>query len=177
MVININRVIGAFLFLMVLMPGGDLQCADLSDGEKRKIVDQLYNTYRLDLPQVKDIQPAEVIHLFNQHKVVLIDIRTSAEIKISTLPRAVTMDDYLKGVDTYRGLIAVAYCTIGYRSGKFAEKMGAKGIEVKNLAGGMLAWVFDGGRIYNENNEIKRIHVYGPKWDYPPSGYESVMFS
>jgi len=183
MVTNIARVIGVFLFLVVLIPIGDLQCADelagvdVSDGEKRKIVKQLYNIYREDLPQVKDIQPAEVIHLTNQHTVVLIDVRTSAEMEISMLPGAVTMDDYLKELDAYRGLIAVAYCTIGYRSGKFAEKMGVKGVEVKNLAGGMLAWVFDGGRVYKENNEVKRIHVYGPKWDYPPSGYDTVMFN
>jgi len=175
--IDINRVIGAFLFLMVLIPSGDSQCTDLSDSEKRKIVEQLYSTYRKDFPQIKDMQPAEVIHMLKQRKVVLIDVRTSVESKISMLPGAVTIDDYLKEEYTYRGLIPVAYCTIGYRSGKFAEKMGVKGVDVKNLAGGMLAWVFDGGRVYNENNEVKRIHVYGPKWDYPPSGYESVMFS
>ncbi len=79
--------------------------------------------------------------------------------------------------DKYKGMIAIAYCTIGYRSGKFAEKMAARGREVKNLAGGLLAWVHDGGRVYRESKAVKQIHVYGPKWDYPPSGYESLKFS
>jgi sodium/bile acid cotransporter 7 len=180
---NINRIIGIFLFLAVFMPDRNLQSADepgdgyLSDSDKKKIIEKLYNAYREELPLVKDIKPAEVTRLFNQQKVVFVDVRTSAEMEISMLPEAVTVEEYFKKKDIYKELIVVAYCTIGYRSGKFAEKMGAEGDDVRNLAGGMLAWVFEGGRVYHDNKEIKRIHVYGPNWDYPPQGYESLYFS
>ncbi|MCJ7773160.1 MAG: rhodanese-like domain-containing protein [Desulfobacterales bacterium] len=177
MVRKLNTFIWVFLFLVMFIPGRNIFCADLSDNRKKEIVDQLYNGYAKDLPEVGDIKPDEVIRLLKKNRVVLIDVRTPAEMGISILPGAVIKDDYLKEPNKYKKVTVVAYCTIGYRSGIFAKKMAAKGLDVKNMAGGLLGWVFEGGRVYHEKKEVKRIHVYGPKWDYPPSGYESVMFS
>jgi len=180
---NIKWFIVVFLFLSTLVPERSLRCAevssgtDISDGKKRIRVEQLYIAYQKDFPHVKDIQPAEVAYLLTRQKVVVIDVRTQAEMRVSMLPGAIAMDEYLEKIDGYKGFIAVAYCTIGYRSGMFAEKMRVKGVEVKNLAGGILGWVFEGGRVYKDTREVKRIHVYGPKWDYPPTGYESIVFS
>lgn len=173
---HIQICVWALVLMTVFVLTGDLFSDDLSDARKKEIVDQLYNGYKKELPTVKDIQPTEAIQLLRLDKIVLVDVRTPAEMNISMLPGAITKDDYLKGLDSYRGLTAVAYCTIGYRSGTFAEKMAARGIEIKNLAGGLLAWVHDGGQVYRDGKEVKQIHVYGPKWDYPPSGYNTVMF-
>lgn len=170
-------IIWTWLFFLIFIPKGSLLGADLSDSQKKDIVYQLYNSYKEDLPGVKEIGSKELMGLLKNKKVVLIDVREPAEIEVSALPGAVTRDKYLKDVDRYKGLVAVAYCTIGYRSGKFAKEMAAKGLDVKNMAGGLLGWVYEGRRVYHEKKEVKRIHVYGPKWDYPPSGYESVMFS
>ena len=92
------------------------------------------------------------------------------------LPGAITEDEYLNNTKRYDRMTAIAYCTIGSRSGYFAKKMAAKGVEINNLAGGVLGWVFDGGRVYRDEKQVKIIHVYGPKWNYAPKGYESVMF-
>jgi len=43
-----------------------------------------------------------------------------------------------------------------------------------NLRGGLLAWVHDGGKVYDRNGETRRIHVYGRKWDLGPKDYEAV---
>jgi sodium/bile acid cotransporter 7 len=56
--------------------------------------------------------------------------------------------------------------------------MDEKGISVRNLEGGILAWTLEGGKVYDENGEeTNRIHVYGKKWNYAPADYEAVMFS
>lgn len=41
--------------------------------------------------------------------------------------------------------------------------------------GGILAWVHDGGRIYDRNGETRRIHIYDPKLDLAPKSYQPVL--
>ena len=96
--------------------------------------------------------------------------------EVSMLPHAITQEEFLKDPGKYKDKTVVAYCTISYRSGKFAEEMAKKGIPILNLKGGLLAWVLEGGKVYDSHGETKRIHVYGKEWDYPPAGYESVKF-
>jgi sodium/bile acid cotransporter 7 len=107
---------------------------------------------------------------------VLIDVRTSDEQAVSMLPGAVTEEAVSKTPAILGGKTAVTYCTVGYRSGVYAEKMDRQGIRVLNLPGGILAWVFDGGKVYHDGKETKQVHVYGEKWNYLPDGYEAVMF-
>jgi sodium/bile acid cotransporter 7 len=45
---------------------------------------------------------------------------------------------------------------------------------VYNLRGGILAWVHDGGTVYDQNGETRRIHVYGRKWNLAPNSYQAV---
>ena len=45
---------------------------------------------------------------------------------------------------------------------------------IYNLRGGLLAWVLDGKKVYDTKGETRKIHVYGKRWNYPPSGYESI---
>jgi sodium/bile acid cotransporter 7 len=59
----------------------------------------------------------------------------------------------------------------------FAEEMEKKGIRINNLAGGLLAWLLEGGKVFDDHGETKRIHVYNQKWNYLPRDYEMVMFN
>jgi sodium/bile acid cotransporter 7 len=69
-----------------------------------------------------------------------------------------------KNLDIYKDHTIIGYCTISYRSGKLAEKLGKKGIKMLNLKGGMLAWVHEGGKVYDDQHgETKRVHVYKKK--------------
>jgi sodium/bile acid cotransporter 7 len=90
------------------------------------------------------------------------------------LPEAITEDAFLRNPRKYSDKTVVAYCTISYRSGKFAEAAAKKGIRIYNLEGGLLAWVLEGGKVYDSHGETRRIHVYGKRWNYPARGYESV---
>jgi sodium/bile acid cotransporter 7 len=138
----------------------------------------MYAGYKKDFPAVKDISPQQAVDLLKKDEVVFIDTRKPAEMKVSMLPHAITQNEFLSHPEKYAGKTVVGYCTVSYRSGVFAREMDAKGIPVRNLEGGILAWTLEGGKVYDENGkETNRIHVYGKKWNYAPAGYKTVMFS
>ena len=163
---------------LLCLPHMALGGGKISDAEKKEAVYRLYAEYKKDFPAVEDISPQQAMALFNQGRVVFVDTRKPAERAVSMLPGAVSQQDFLDHPDPYKDKTAVGYCTISYRSGLFAREMAKKGIHVVNLRGGILAWILEGGRVYDKmGEEVKRVHVYGDKWNYAPAGYEVVKFS
>ena len=74
----------------------------------------------------------------------------------------------------------VVYCTIGYRSGKYAMELAKQGIKAENLEGGVLAWTFVGGKFLvkdakGEWMETNRVHVYDPEWNIVHPDYVGVV--
>jgi sodium/bile acid cotransporter 7 len=150
----------------------------LSDQEKKKIVYQMYAEGKKDFPAVKDLSPQQAMALLKQGRLVFVDTRKPAEMKVSMLPGAITKKAYLVEPGRYKDRTVVAYCTISYRSGVFAREMGKKGYTVTNLKGGILAWALEGGSVYDpQGRRTRRIHVYAERWNYAPQGYQTVMFS
>ncbi|EFK10480.1 rhodanese-like protein [delta proteobacterium NaphS2] len=147
---------------------------NLTDEQKKKIVYRMYDDYRREFPHVREISPREAMKEMVHGKIVFVDTRTPAEMAVSMLPGAITEKAFLKHPEKLKAKRIVAYCTISYRSGKFAQEMAKKGTRIFNLRGGLLAWALEGGKVYDANGETKRINVYGEEWDYPPEGYESV---
>ena len=147
---------------------------NLTDGQKRKIIYRMYDDYRKEFPNVMEISPQEAMKETARGEILFVDTRKPAEMSVSMLPGAITEKAFLKDPEKFKDKQIVAYCTISYRSGKFAQEMAKKGIQILNLRGGLLAWVLEGGKVYDANGETKRINVYGEEWDYPPEGYESV---
>ncbi len=146
------------------------------DEENRKTVYEMYEDYRKDFPEVEEMAPSEAMERWRKDRVVFIDTRTPEEMAVSTLPGAVSETEYLKNPERFSGRTPVAYCTISYRSGIFAGKMAEKNRRILNLRGGMLAWALEGGPIFKEDVQTRRMHVYGKKWDLAPAGYETVRF-
>ena len=151
--------------------------AELTNANKKEIVYKMYTDYKKDFSSVHEISPREAMRLMKTANVLFVDVRKPAEMDVSMLPNAITKEEFLKNPSKYKDVKIVAYCTISYRSGMFAKKMEKKGIRINNLAGGLLAWVFEGGKVFDTHGETKRIHVYGQKWNYLPRGYEMVMFN
>jgi sodium/bile acid cotransporter 7 len=168
-------VIGSFFSLV----WGTLRNQSLSgdasnDMNKKKIVYDMYADYKKNFPHVVDISPKDAMELIRNHKAVFVDTRQLEEMRVSMLPDAVSREQFLSNPQRYSDKTLIGYCTISYRSGKFVEKMAKNGLQFLNLKGGILAWVLEGGKIYDAKGETKRIHVYGKKWNYPASGYEPV---
>lgn len=136
----------------------------------------MYEDCKKDFPAVKDISPLEAMKLMATGQAVFVDIRKASEIEVSMLSDALTEEAFLKNFSKYRSRTFIAYCTIGDRSGKSAREMVKKGVDMHNLRVGLLAWVLEGGSVYDANGETRRVHVYGEKWNYLPGGYEPIMF-
>jgi rhodanese-related sulfurtransferase len=150
--------------------------ASITDKEKNDIVRKLYEKDKIEFQEVEDISPTSAQDLHARGEAVFIDVRTPEEQLVSMLPGAVTEKDLASTPSIVQGKTAVAYCTIGYRSGLYAADMGREGIRILNAQGGILAWVLSGGKVYHAGRETKRVHVYEEEWNYLPDGYEPVMF-
>ncbi len=148
----------------------------MTDAAKKAIVYEMYADYRREFPGVQEVTPAEAMRLWEKGRALFVDTRRPEEMAVSMLPGAVPQAEFLKDPERYGGRTVIVYCTISYRSGLLAERLAEQGVTVHNLRGGLLAWVLEGGRVYDGAGETRRIHVYGKKWRYPPAGYEAVTF-
>lgn len=148
---------------------------DLSDPQKIKIIEKKIKDFEGDfsVPQLSVLEFKELKK--KSHKqIVLVDVRTPQERKVSTIHGAISQEQFwLKQAD-YRGKTVVSYCTIGYRSSLFTEKLMKMGIKAYNLRGSLLSWVHSGGKLYTPaGQETNQVHVYGKDWDLVPTSYKS----
>jgi sodium/bile acid cotransporter 7 len=161
--------------LMIALPTAAKR--ELTDREKRDRVYAMYAQYKQSFPKVQDITPPEAKNLMQTERIQFVDTRRPEERAVSMLPGAISQAEFLKAPQRYTDATVIVYCTISYRSGLFAEDLSAKGITVYNLAGGLLAWVLEGGTVENATGETRQIHVYGDEWNYPPKGYTAHKFN
>lgn len=164
-----------WLLLAVLATLAACSKPPLDDVGRKAKVESLYAGYRTDFPKVAEISAAQAVALARQGELLPIDVREPAERAVSTLPGAITAKEYLADPGRFAGKKAVAYCTIGYRSGMWAAAQASQGLPVANLAGGLLAWLHAGGTLVDAKGQpTKTVHVYGRTWDLAPSGYVAV---
>lgn len=142
--------------------------------DKREQIDKLYGEFKKEFPQVLDIEPKLAMEMGRKLQVLFVDDREEAEQRVSMLPGAVPAKVYLQDPTKYPADIVIGYCTISYRSGILAQKLQAQGSTMFNLKGGMLAWLHDGGKIYDTAGETRQIHVYQPQFNLVPDGYQAL---
>lgn len=148
--------------------------APADDAARRQAVERLYADYRREFPEVADIAPADALDLWRRGTAVLVDERTPEEQAVSMIPGALRAKDLQTRWEDFRGKSVIVYCTIGYRSGKLAQALRARGVAAVNIRGGLLGWVHAGGPVADAGGPVKRIHVYGKTWDLAPAGFEAV---
>ena len=74
-----------------------------------------------------------------------------------------------------RAVPVVLTCRTGRRSSRVTGKLIEMGYDnLKILEGGLLAWVHDDGKVYNEKGETNRIHTFGQEWNLGPKSYEAI---
>lgn len=151
-------------------------CADagtVPDAEKIRRIREMYEGYKAAFPEVPDVSVEEFLALPGD-AVVLVDVRESEERAVSTIPGAVSRETFEADPGAWKGRRVVTYCTVGYRSGRYAAELRRRGIEAYNLAGSLLAWTHAGQKLVNADGETRRLHVYGKTWDLAAEGYETV---
>lgn len=100
---------------------------------------------------------------------VLFDVRTAEEYAVSHLAGARRVPpDTLEAafLDTLaRDTPIVAYCSVGYRSSAFVERLREKGFtNVSNLEGSIFEWANRGYPVYREGEVVQQVHPYDKQW-------------
>ncbi|MGQ0800167.1 MAG: rhodanese-like domain-containing protein [Pseudomarimonas sp.] len=119
-------------------------------------------------------------------EMVIVDARLDAERAVSQLPGAISRqqlrdrlhDGALRAAEPGKPgatPTVLVYCTIGMRSAELTRQLRSEGVPAFNLSGGVLAWAADGHSFVDAKGlPTRRVHVYGRRWNYLPSGYEAV---
>ena len=127
-------------------------------------------------PEVPNLSSKEIVQLLKQksQNFILVDVRTQKEQDISIIPGAISKEHFEKNIDKFKGKKVIAYCTIGFRSSRYVEKLLKKGHNAFNLWGSILAWAHEGGELVIKHKKTKKIHTYSRFWNLLPKGYEGV---
>jgi MoaE-MoaD fusion protein len=100
-----------------------------------------------EAPGVRAMHATEAAPLLDDPSVVVLDIRTDAELAQARLPRAVQLDYYASDfaarvAELDRGATYLLYCRSGQRSGEARGLMSQLGFrDVVDVSGGLVQWV------------------------------------
>ncbi|KAL0048670.1 hypothetical protein WJX82_008299 [Trebouxia sp. C0006] len=113
--------------------------------------------------------------------VVLVDVRSPDEQQVSILPgNVVRKEDFDGHHKEYANHKIVTYCTIGARSGKYAQQLVDQGVpQVYNLEGSIIAWTQEGNPLVrgdNSHTPTTQVHTFGKQWDLVGDGYQSIQY-
>ena len=145
----------------------------LANRELAAKVQSMYEDYRDHFKGVAEVTPDSLKAWLMRPGTIVVDVRPSEERDVSIIAGAISAAQFESNAEDYGGFRVVTYCTIGYRSGEYAQKMTAKGIEAYNLAGGILGWIHAGAVVEHEGADSREVHVYGRRWSLLPEGYEA----
>jgi len=164
--------------------------ASAEDARRRAEVSRLFSEFAPKFPDAPEITAEALLRAFSARDgtyargskpVVVVDVRTDAETRVSVIRGALTKRAFEARLDAgdFATHAVVAYCTIGYRSAQYVEKLRKeKNLDAYNLRGSVLAWTHAGGEL--ETTEERRattdVHVFGKDWDLAPSAFDAVYF-
>lgn len=100
---------------------------------------------------------------------ILLDVRTEKEFAVSHLRGAVRVEPSAKADDLLLHLApgrpVVTYCSVGYRSSEFAERLKKAGVvSVYNLEGSIFQWANEGRPIEADGRPADKVHPYNSKF-------------
>jgi rhodanese-related sulfurtransferase len=126
------------------------------------------------VPQVDAVTAQRL--LAEQANYVLLDVREPRETNISMIPGAISKLEFEKNPEKYKDKKIIVYCTIGYRSSKYAERWNKRGYQMSNLRGSLLLWSHaHGAMVDSAGVPTRKIHVYAKQWDLLPNGYSVAI--
>lgn len=118
---------------------------------------------RCDFPEVKRIGTEELAAWLADRRPapLLLDVRTRAEFEVSHLQNAERVDPDAPATARRqpKERAIVTYCSVGYRSGAFAERLRAAGFTtVSNLEGSIFRWANEGRTVFRGEKAVAQVH-------------------
>lgn len=131
----------------------------------------------VDGQRVREISAEEICAFQSHpeaHSFILVDVRTEAEINVSTIPGAIARDELESSWDDYRDRVVIAYCTIGGRSLIYARRLAHRGVDSRNFKAGIIGWCESGLPLESPlGDETNQVHTHTGLFRVPPT-YEQV---
>ncbi|MEJ7780634.1 MAG: rhodanese-like domain-containing protein [Daejeonella sp.] len=143
-----------------------------TDGALAQIKNPVYklmldSIYEHKIPVI----PVEEFIKMTKYAVYVLDTREKQEFKVSHLKSARNVGYFWFDMRTVYDIpldaSIVAYCSIGNRSEKIAEKLIHAGYRnVSILYGGIFEWINEGQPVYKENGvQTSEVHTYNKEWE------------
>lgn len=145
-----------------------------TDAEKKRRIETMIGEFehKWNVPQMDAASAQQALKDANT---VLLDVREEKERNVSTIPGAITRREFEANPDAYKTRKIIVYCTIGYRSARYAAWFNKRGYQMHNLRGSLLLWAHANGPLINaQGAPTRQLHVYGRDWDLLPAGYQSI---
>lgn len=118
---------------------------------------------RLKFPTVRSLSTQDLDRWLadpSQKPPILLDTRTAEEFAVSHLKSAQQEVSCLP-----KDASIVVYCSIGYRSARYAEALRQQGFtDVQNLAGSIFQWANEGRPLYRGEQRTHKVHAYNAQW-------------
>ncbi|MEO0604518.1 MAG: rhodanese-like domain-containing protein [Myxococcota bacterium] len=155
-----------------------LACAQPpTDAQAAHRLDQVYDAWALTAPGIPTVDaPTLKAELESDDPPILVDVREPHERAVSTLPGALSLEQYEQTRETLGDRPIVVYCTVGVRSGYVTRRLAREGRPVRNFRGSILAWTHIGGRLVTPEGEpTDAVHVYGKRWNFANSAYAAYV--
>lgn len=125
---------------------------------------------RHDFPAIRRIEPKRVEEWLEDKtraQPTLLDVRTQPEFDISHLHNAqrVSPDAPASAIHLAKNQPIVTYCSVGYRSGAFAQKLQQAGYtNVQNMSGSIFQWANEGRPVERDGQRVTKVHPYNATW-------------
>ncbi len=128
------------------------------------------------------ISTAEAIARIAAGDVVVLDVRDRAEYEVSHVPgaRNLTLEQIEQNgwpPDWPTDRPVLTYCTIGYRSGVATKRLAERGLDARNVLGGILALAQKGQPFIDADGPTRRVHTWKRSFAWMlPKPYEAVAY-
>lgn len=149
---------------------------EFTSDSDRPTLDSTIAKFDHEFEGVPHLKPTELKFFVREKRdIVLIDAREPAERNVSTLPDAITIEEFERQPNRLKDRQVIVYCTVGYRSGIETKRLISEGINALNLRGGIIGWCKQNGKLVDpDGNSTRKVHTYGQEWDFVPERYEAV---
>ena len=129
---------------------------------------------RADFPRVHPISTSDLATWLadpRRARPLLLDVRSASEFSVSHIEGAQRVEPgsavtNAKLPEVGKSTPIVTYCSVGYRSSAFAEKLRAAGFtKVQNLDGSLFRWANENRPLVNARGELTdKAHPYNSFW-------------
>jgi rhodanese-related sulfurtransferase len=148
--------------------------ARCKDDDSTACIDSLYEEFRKEFADTPDLDVETLLRRSGDPGVIVVDVREPEEREVSMIPDSITREQFDADPDLYKQRLIVTVCTIGHRSGHYAQDLRKRGFQATNLRGGILSWTHAHQPLAGPDGPTRRVHVYGPDWNFAAEGYEAV---